>query len=57
MFVEQAVAYGFPALSYVLHLRGVFPEYGVRGGLRPLDDSAKKALRATYEFVKPSLRV
>lgn len=56
MFVEQAVAYGFPALSFVLHLRGVFPEYGVRGDLRPLDDSAKKALRATYEYAKPSFR-
>jgi 4-hydroxy-tetrahydrodipicolinate synthase len=56
MFVEQAVAYGFPALSYVLHLRGVFPRYDVRGGLRPLDDAAKQALRATYEYVKPSLR-
>ncbi len=57
MFVEQAVAYGFPALSYVLHLRGVFPRYDVRGGLRPLDDAAKAALRATYEYVKPSLRL
>jgi 4-hydroxy-tetrahydrodipicolinate synthase len=57
MFVEQATAYGFPALSYVLHLRGVFPRYEVRGGLRPLDDAAKQALRATYESVKPSLRV
>jgi 4-hydroxy-tetrahydrodipicolinate synthase len=56
MFVEQALAYGFPALSYVLHLRGVFPRYDVRGGLRPLDEAAKKALRATYEYVKPALR-
>ena len=57
MFVEQTLAYGFPAMSYVLHLRGVFPRYDVRGGLRALDDAAKQALRASYEYAKPSLRV
>ena len=53
MFVEQATAYGFPALSYVLHLRGVFPRYEVRGGLRPLDETAKQALKATYQAMSP----
>jgi 4-hydroxy-tetrahydrodipicolinate synthase len=54
LFVTQATAYGFPALHYVLHLRGVFSNWKVRGpDQRPLDRDAEAALRATYEFVKP----
>ena len=54
LFVEQATAHGFQSLSYVLHLRGIFPNYLIRGEqeLR-LDEPAKQALRETYEFVKP----
>jgi 4-hydroxy-tetrahydrodipicolinate synthase len=56
LFVTQATAYGFPALHYVLHLRGVFSNWKVRGpDQRPLDRDAEAALRATYEFVKPHL--
>ena len=54
LFVTQAVAYGFPSLLYVLHLRGVVSNWEVRNpDVRPLDEDAMKAIRQTYEFVKP----
>lgn len=55
LFVTQAQAYGIPGLHYVLHLRGVFPNWKVRGEHRELDDYAKKSLKQTLEFVKPHL--
>ena len=55
LFVTQARAYGLPGLHYVLHLRGVFPNWKVRGEHRKLDDYAKKSLKQTLDFVKPHL--
>ncbi|MBI1354222.1 MAG: hypothetical protein GC160_07740 [Acidobacteria bacterium] len=55
LFVEQAGAYGFPTLSYVLQLRGVFHNHHTRGNLPPLDGKALESLRTTYEFVRPEL--
>jgi 4-hydroxy-tetrahydrodipicolinate synthase len=56
LFVTQATAYGFPALHYILHLRGVFSNWKVRGpDQRPLDRAGEGALRQTYEFVRPYL--
>jgi dihydrodipicolinate synthase/N-acetylneuraminate lyase len=57
LFVSQTTAYGFAAMHYVLHLRGVFPNWRARGDVRPLDDLAMEALRETFEFVKPEFRV
>ncbi len=57
LFVEQAVAYGFPTLSYVLELRGVFKNHRTRGDLPPLDKTALASLRETYEFVRPHFAV
>lgn len=57
LFVEQAVAYGFPTLSYVLELRGVFKNHRTRGDLPPLDKTALASLRETYEFVRPHFSV
>ncbi|MBK5294506.1 MAG: dihydrodipicolinate synthase family protein [Acidobacteriia bacterium] len=58
LFIAQATQYGFPAIHYVLRLRGVFPNADIRGSdFPPLDDDARKSLRATYEFVKPHLTV
>ena len=57
LFVTQAGAYGLPSLSYVLHMRGVFPNWKVRSPeAKPLDEESQQALRRTYEFVKPYLR-
>ena len=54
LFVTQARAYGFPSLLYVLHLRGVISHWKVRNpDARTLDQDAMKAIRQTYEFVKP----
>ena len=58
LLVTQASAYGLPSLNYILHLRGVFPNWKVRTktALR-LDDEAMKSLRETLEFVHPYLTV
>jgi len=54
LFVTQATAHGFQSLSYVLHLRGIFPNDLIRGDdQRRLDDKAREAMRLTYEHVKP----
>ena len=54
LFVTQSMAYGIPALHYILHLRGVFPNGKVRGtDYPPLDPPAKQSLEKTFEFVKP----
>jgi 4-hydroxy-tetrahydrodipicolinate synthase len=57
-FVPEVQVYGIQALKYILHLRGVFPSYVVRAkdARAPFDDSAKRALREIYEFLKPHLR-
>lgn len=57
LFVSQTTAYGFTAMHYVLHLRGVFPNWKARGDVPPLDDRAMEALRETFEFVKPDFTV
>lgn len=57
LLVGKARAHGLPALAYVLHLRGVFPNWRVRApDSRPLDRHAREGLRATLEFVRPFLR-
>lgn len=54
LFVTQATAHGFQSLNYVLQLRGIFPDDRIRGvEQRRLDAQARKALRLTYEHVKP----
>lgn len=53
LLVEQAVAYGFPTLSYVLELRGVFHNHRTRGDLPPLDKTALRSVKATVDFLRP----
>ena len=56
LLITRASAHGLPALSYVLHLRGVFPNWKVRNpNARPLDEHAKENLKRTLEFVRPYL--
>ena len=56
LLITRASAHGLPALSYVLHLRGVFPNWKVRNpNARPLDEHAKRNLETTLEFVRPYL--
>jgi 4-hydroxy-tetrahydrodipicolinate synthase len=58
LLVIEAIQYGVESLKYILHLRGVFPHYGVRGpgGRAPLDEEGKLALRTLLEHLKPDLR-
>lgn len=57
LFVTQFGAYGLESLSYVLSLRGVFPNWKIRGPRKyPMDKQAMTALERSYEFVKPYLR-
>ena len=56
LLIAKASAHGLPALAYVLHLRGVFPNWKVRtAGARELDRHAREQLQATLEFVRPHL--
>ena len=56
LLITRARAHGLPALAYVLHLRGVFPNWKVRNPkARPLDETARAALEATLDFVRPYL--
>jgi len=67
LMISVADSYGMAAVKYVLHLRGLFPNYTLRrgrsqgpegGGARtsPLDDNAKAYIRELLRVVKPHLR-
>ncbi|MBI1355389.1 MAG: hypothetical protein GC160_13665 [Acidobacteria bacterium] len=57
LFTTQVSSYGLVAANYVLHLRGVFPNWKTRNpNERPLDEESRKALERSFEFVKPYLR-
>ncbi|MEZ5364562.1 MAG: dihydrodipicolinate synthase family protein [Bryobacterales bacterium] len=57
LFVTQFGSYGLESLSYVLYLRGVFPNWKIRSPrANPMDAQAMEALERSYEFVKPYLR-
>ncbi len=69
LLVAEVQVYGIESLKYILHLRGVFPTYHMRGsggvtppastGLEPgapLDETGKKLIRELIEFVKPDLQ-
>ncbi len=56
LLVTRARAHGLAALAYVLHLRGVFPNWKVRNPKsRELDQYARDELERTLEFVRPYL--
>lgn len=58
LFVPEVQVYGIQALKYLLHLRGVFPSYSVRGkdARHGLDEAGKKTLKGMLTYVKPWLR-
>ncbi len=56
LLITRASAHGLAALAYVLHLRGVFPNWNVRNpNVRRLDAHARSELKRTLEFVEPYL--
>lgn len=58
LLVNQFAAYGMPSMKYILHLRGVFPNWRCRGKAEDahFDDDARKSLRETYEFAHKLLK-
>ncbi|MBK9169611.1 MAG: dihydrodipicolinate synthase family protein [Bryobacterales bacterium] len=53
LLVVPCQEYGFAAIKYILHLRGIFPNWDIRAQTPPLDEDAQNALREVYEVVKP----
>ena len=57
LFLSQVTAYGLVAANYVLHLRGVFPNWKTRNpDERPLTAESRRALERSLEYVRPYLR-
>jgi len=58
LFVAEAELYGMEAIKYVLHLRGIFPNWRARrgGAKEQFDDGARAAIRELLEQVKPFLK-
>jgi 4-hydroxy-tetrahydrodipicolinate synthase len=58
LLVNQLSAYGMPSIKYILHLRGVFPNWRCRGKNddAQFDAEAQRSIRETYEFAHKLLK-
>jgi 4-hydroxy-tetrahydrodipicolinate synthase len=58
LLVNQLSAYGMPSIKYILHLRGVFPNWRCRGKADDahFDAEAQRSIRETYEFARKLLK-
>ncbi|MBK5294457.1 MAG: dihydrodipicolinate synthase family protein [Acidobacteriia bacterium] len=67
LLISAVDSYGMHAVKYVLHLRGLFPNYIIRAGKNqspdgggnrtsPLDERAKRYLAELLSLLKPHLR-
>ena len=58
LLVNQLSAYGMPSIKYILHLRGVFPNWRCRGRADDahFDAEAQRSIRETYEFARKLLK-
>ncbi len=57
LFVEEIEAHGFAAMKYILHARGIFPEWRTRlAGQKPIDATTQRALRELLDQVRPWLK-
>ena len=58
LLVNQLSAYGMPSIKYILHLRGVFPNWRCRGKADDphFDAEAQRSIRETYEFAHKLLK-
>ncbi len=56
LLVEEMQAYGLPAMKYILHLRGVFPNWRCRNKGDHFDKEAEQAVRQAWEFAAASLK-
>jgi dihydrodipicolinate synthase/N-acetylneuraminate lyase len=61
LLISSMETWGIDACKYVLHLRGIFPNWKVRrtgpGRSGEFDEQAQRAIREMLEAVKPYLRV
>jgi 4-hydroxy-tetrahydrodipicolinate synthase len=58
LLVNQISAYGMPSMKFILHLRGVFPNWHCRGKAEDahFDAEAQRSVRETYEFAHKLLK-
>src|SRR5438552_1082826 len=58
LLVNQLSAYGMPSIKYILHLRGVFPNWRCRGKAEDphFDAEAQRSLKESYEFAHKLLK-
>jgi len=58
LLVNQLGAYGLPSMKYILHLRGVFPNWRCRGKGHDahFDAEAQRSLKETYQFAMKLLK-
>jgi 4-hydroxy-tetrahydrodipicolinate synthase len=58
LLVNQLGAYGLPSMKYILHLRGVFPNWRCRGKGEDahFDAEAQRSLKETYQFAMKLLK-
>jgi dihydrodipicolinate synthase/N-acetylneuraminate lyase len=58
LLVNQLGAYGLPSVKYILHLRGVFPNWRCRGKSDDahFDAEAHRSIKETYEFAHKLLK-
>ena len=58
LLVNEVSAYGLPSLKYILHLRGVFPNWKCRGKAEDphFDAEAQRSIKETYEFAHKLLK-
>lgn len=58
ILIHQISAYGFPGFKYLLHLRGVFPNWICRGKANDghLDEAGRQSLQQTWEFAAKLLK-
>ena len=55
LFITQTRPFGLPGYHYVLHLRGVFPNWRGRGDQPVLDELARRSIEENLEFVSEYL--
>jgi 4-hydroxy-tetrahydrodipicolinate synthase len=58
LLVNLFGAYGLPSMKYILHLRGVFPNWRCRGAAEDahFDAEAQRSIQETYEFARKLLK-
>ena len=58
LLVNQLGAYGLPSMKYILHLRGVFPNWRCRGKDEDahFDAEAQRSIKETYQFAMKLLK-